>query len=173
MVPPSGMESKKCDVLVVDTAGFIKSARLEEIGDQGWQRKSHEAPSFDESYIFVTPEFPVHSVLHAKRPPPDRDPERRRLRDQGPRHQAAPAGAAATAALRATLQGARRGGLASWSVFRGEKNLWHRRGTFGTGASFNLFGGPWGSPNKNRRVERQVDRLVERKVDDFFGSKIK
>ena len=28
------MEAKKCDVLVVDTAGFIKSARLEEIGDQ-------------------------------------------------------------------------------------------------------------------------------------------
>ena len=28
------MESKKCDVLVVDTAGFIKSARLEEIGEQ-------------------------------------------------------------------------------------------------------------------------------------------
>jgi len=34
MVFASTMESKKCDVLVVDTAGFIKSARLEDIGDQ-------------------------------------------------------------------------------------------------------------------------------------------
>ena len=34
MVFSNTMEPKKCDVLVVDTAGFIKSARLEEIGDQ-------------------------------------------------------------------------------------------------------------------------------------------
>ena len=34
MVFSANMEPKKCDVLVVDTAGFIKSARLEQIGDQ-------------------------------------------------------------------------------------------------------------------------------------------
>lgn len=34
MVLTPTMEPKKCDVLVVDTAGFIKSARLEDIGDQ-------------------------------------------------------------------------------------------------------------------------------------------
>ena len=37
------MESKKCDVLVVDTAGFIKSAPLEEIGDQVGIRKTEYA----------------------------------------------------------------------------------------------------------------------------------
>ena len=34
MVLCATMESKKCDVLVVDTAGFIKSARLEDIGNK-------------------------------------------------------------------------------------------------------------------------------------------
>ena len=28
-----------------------------------------------------------------------------------------------------------------------------------------------GSPNRNRQVERQLERLVERQVDDLFGSK--
>ena len=114
MVWSATMEPKKCDVLVVDTAGFIKSARLEQIGDQVHIDVCRIVLDYvNSSYIhqIVNSQAP-NITLHIRSP--DCDSQRSGVRDPGPRHQATVTGSASVDAPRHSIQRAKRGGFESW-----------------------------------------------------------